>query len=227
MLKSLKGTMTKKSPSENKHGNSLPWQRYEVSGEPETNSIEGHYVELNRILDVIIEDGYEALDDWDIDFVVIHTHTGYVSLDAARRFLPEACRRLATGDSPFDSDMAAWLLFLKFQEEGVLDTSEKRMIEDTFLKYASDPSYLIPFEVTAIINFAVVWQWDAERVLRIWESTLMFRRAVRDFKASGETANEYFFNMGDGPRKFLPSSNPENCEVLIKYIRLVSEGNGA
>lgn len=218
--------MSKRGQSGSKGGFELPWQRYEVSSEPETNSIEWHYAELNRILDIIVEGGYEALDDWDLYFVVIHTHTGYVSLDEVRYFLPETCRRFSTGDSPFDSNMAVWLLFLKLQEKGILDSSEKRMIEDTFLKYTSDPSYLTPFEVTAIINFAVVWQWDVKRIFTVWQNTLMFRRAVRDFKTSGGTADEYFFNMGDGPRKFLPSSNPENREVLIKYIRLVSEGNG-
>jgi hypothetical protein len=214
--------MDEESQTSDKGDIKLPWQRYEVSGEPAPNSIEWHHAELNRILDVIDKDGYEALDDEDIAFVMIHTHTGYVSLSEFRYFLPATCRKLTTGESPFDSDMAVWLLFLKLQEEGILSSSEKSMIEDAFLRYASAPCYSIPFEVMAIINFAVVWHWDADRVFKIWKGTLMFQRAVRDFKVSGLTADEYFINMGDGPKKFLPSSNPENYKVLMKYVTLCS-----
>ncbi len=203
----------------------LPWERRDVPDEPETNSMEWHYAELNRILDVIAEGGYEALEDQDIEFVVVHTHTGYVSLEEVRHLLPEVCRRLAAGESPLESDLTLWLLFLKLQDEGILDSSERSMVEDAFMKYADGEPCDTPFDAPAIINFAVVWQWDAERALSVWESTLMFRRAVRDFVASGATADEYFINLTDGLRKFIPSSNPQNYEILLKYVDRLSEGD--
>jgi hypothetical protein len=203
----------------------LPWERRDVPDQPETNSIEWHYAELNRILDVIAERGCEALDDEDIEFVVVHTHTGHVSLEEAEHLLPEICRRLAAGESPLENDPVLWLLFLKLQDEGILDGSRKSMVEDAFLKYASGEPCDTPYDAPAIINFAVVWQWDAERAFSTWESTLMFRRAVRDFIASGTTADKYFINLTDGPRKFLPSRNPENYGILLKYVGRLSEGD--
>lgn len=214
--------MTDKNPKGGSGKPNLPWEGCDVPDRPETDSTEWHHAELNRILDITAKDGYEGLDDADIEFVVVHAHTGYVSLEEARHFLPEICRRLAAGESPFESDLALWLLFLKMQDEGILVSSEKRMIEDAFMNYAGSLDIPITSGAAAIINFAVAWQWDAQKIFGIWKDVPMFRDTVRDFRESGLKADEYFVNLSDGPRKLLPSTNPENYRILLEYVSLLS-----